>query len=496
MTDNQGEPSLSQYFANDPPSFFDQLAEKEGSLFCLLSSKNHLIDFLPPGKSQPKIPDPYATYDFLPSASQVDTRHNIPDSVRDLWELPAVVEPGVAPVLTMPGVSVATDLNDPVQEAVSFLVDPVEAQHRKILSPDDVTQDERGLRELIEHGCFRSAVNLTARLLTIKQQGFGRAGYTVKHSPNSLQLWFTRLALLVKLGQFEIVKMEAEPFGSLNKPDVFYEFYHPDMHSDKKGSMASFSFRLLLAELPIYLGTPRIALDRLTELLAVTSQIRSYFEKLPDSDHNKQAASFWLTREKRILHSIVNCSLLVKDFSLADQLLRQLIDSPGTTADEKRSLLSCWGRIRLQCGDIYGAEKKFSEAKRLKEDAAAQDADLRELVDRGLLAVAQNDFQSAFDLFQKAAALDASSTMLYNNMGVCLLYSGKLKEAINMFEGAIQRNPKLALNENLLVNLSTLYELESNNSKDKKIALLKLVNKNRADLSVGLDICLKLQTIA
>ncbi|KAL9702344.1 hypothetical protein quinque_005862 [Culex quinquefasciatus] len=477
MTDNQGEPSLSQYFANDPPSFFDQLAEKEG-------------------KSQPKIPDPYATYDFLPSASPVDTRHNIPDSVRDLWELPAVVEPGVAPVLTMPGVSVATDLNDPVQEAVSFLVDPVEAQHRKILSPDDVTQDERGLRELIEHGCFRSAVNLTARLLTIKQQGFGRAGYTVKHSPNSLQLWFTRLALLVKLGQFEIVKMEAEPFGSLNKPDVFYEFYHPDMHSDKKGSMASFSFRLLLAELPIYLGTPRIALDRLTELLAVTSQIRSYFEKLPDSDHNKQAASFWLTREKRILHSIVNCSLLVKDFSLADQLLRQLIDSPGTTADEKRSLLSCWGRIRLQCGDIYGAEKKFSEAKRLKDDATAQDADLRELVDRGLLAVAQNDFQSAFDLFQKAAALDASSTMLYNNMGVCLLYSGKLKEAIKMFEGAIQRNPKLALNENLLVNLSTLYELESNNSKDKKIALLKLVNKNRADLSVGLDICLKLQTIA
>nr|XP_019530015.2 trafficking protein particle complex subunit 12 [Aedes albopictus] len=479
MTENRNEPSLSQYFANDPPSFFDHLAGKDG------------------GKTSAPIPEPYASYDFLQAgASAVDPKSNIPDNVRDLWELP-VVEPGVPPSLTMPGVSVATDLNDPVHEAVSVLVDPVEAQHRKILSPDDVTQDERGLRELIEHGCFRSAVNLTARLLTIKQQGFGRAGYTVKHSPNSLQLWFTRLALLVKLGQFEIARVEAEPFGSLNKPDVFYEFYHPDMHSNRKGSMASFSFRLLLAELPIYLGSPRVALDRLTEMLAIASQICNYFERLPESEANKQSAQFWHLREKRILHSIVNCSLLLKDFSLTDQLIRRLVDDPAASVDEKRSLLSAWGRIRLQCGDIYGAEKKFSEAKRLREggDQTLQ-PDLRDLVDRGLLAVAQNDFQSAFDLFQKASALEPTNTMLYNNMGVCLLYSGKLKEAIKLFESAVQRNPKQALNESLLINLSTLYELESNNAKDKKIGLLKMVNKHRADLSVGLDVCLKLQVIA
>lgn len=446
------------------------------------------------GKSASQIPNAYASYDFLQSSSSVDPKSNIPDSVRDLWELP-VAEQGVSPSLTMPGVSVATDLNDPVHEAVSVLVDIVEAQHRKILSPNDVTQDERGLRELIEHGCFRSAVNLTARLLTIKQQGFGRAGYTVKHSPNSLQLWFTRLALLVKLGQFEIARIEAEPFGSLSKPDVFYEFYHPDMHGDKKGSMASFSFRLLLAELPIYLGAPRVALDRLTEMLAITNQIKSYFERLPASGATKEAIQFWHLREKRILHSIVNCSLLVKDFGLTDQLIRQLVEDPTATVDENRALLSAWGRIRLQCGDIYGAEKKFSEAKRLKGGDQANQGDVRDLVDRGLLAVAQNDFQSAFGLFQKASEVDASNTMLYNNMGVCLLYSGKLKEAIKLFEGAVQRNPKLALNESLLVNLATLYELESNNAKEKKIGLLKLVNKHRSDLSVGLDVCLKLKTI-
>ncbi|XP_058829269.1 trafficking protein particle complex subunit 12 [Topomyia yanbarensis] len=472
MTQEKTEPSLSKYFANDPPSFFDHLANKEG-------------------KTTSDIPDAYVSYDYLQS-SPLDTKCNIPDSVRDLWELPPIGV-GAPAATTMPGVSVATDLNDPVQEAVSVLIDPIEAQHRKILSPDDVTQDERGLRELIEHGCFRSGVNLTARLLTIKQQGFGRAGYAVKHSPNSLQLWFTRIALLVKLGQFEIARVEAEPFESLNKPDMFYEFYHPDMHADKKGSMAPFSFRLLLAELPIYLGVPRLALDRLMELLAVTSQIKSYFERLPESSTQKDAERFWHSRETRILHSIVNCSLLVKDFSLADQLIRRLVDDPAATVDEKRALLSAWGRIRLQCGDIYGAEKKFSETKRFREDQA--NPDLRELIDRGLLAVAQNDFQSALGLFQKASALDGSNTMVYNNMGVCLLYSGKLKEAIKLFESAVQRNPKMALNESLMVNLATLYELESNNSKEKKVALLKLVNKHRADLSVGLDVCLKLQTV-
>lgn len=251
-----------------------------------------------------------------------------------------------------------------------------------------------------------------------------------------------------------------------------------------------------MAELPIYLGFPRVALDRLTEMLAITSQIKNYFERLPKEEANKNSAHFWHLREKRLLHSIVNCSIILKDFSLTDQLIRRLADDQTASVDEKRSLMSAWGRIRLQCGDIYGAEKKFSEAKRLRDGDQTEQPDVRDLVDRGLLAVAQNDFQSAFDLFQKASVLESNNTMLYNNMGVCLLYSGKLKDAIKMFESAVQRNPKLALNESLLVNISTLYELESNNAKDKKIALLKLVNKHRADLCVDLDICLKLKIVA
>uniref|UniRef100_A0A8W7Q1U0 Uncharacterized protein n=1 Tax=Anopheles coluzzii TaxID=1518534 RepID=A0A8W7Q1U0_ANOCL len=392
------EPNISKYFANDPPSCFDSLTAGEEGL------------------SQGAVAEAYLSYDYLASSSMdLQSQPNIPDGVRDLWQPPIRTAPGGLPPanLTMPGVSVATDLTDPVQDAVGLLVDASEAQQRKLLLPDNVTQDERGLRELIENGCFRSAVNLTARLLTIKQQGFGHAGHPVKHSPNSLQLWFTRLALLVKLGQYEIARVEAEP----------------------------------------------------------------------------KRSGFWTARETRVLHSIVNCALAVKDYGLVEQLMERLAGAAANP--QKRILLSAWGRMRLQCGDMAGAEKKFAEARRLKEEKASEVPDL---IDRGLLAVAQNDFQSAFELFQKASAAAPSNTMLYNNMGVCLLYSGKLKDAIKLYEGAIERNTKACLNESLLVNLSTLYELESNHAKEKKIKLLKLVNRHRADLTVGLDVCLKLQT--
>lgn len=183
-----------------------------------------------------------------------------------------------------------------------------ELQQRKILGVEDVTQDERGIRTLINAGCFRAAVNLTGRLLTIYGQGYGRAGQPAKHSPHSLQLWFTRLALLAKLGEYELLQAEAEPFAQLNGPDVFYEYY-TEMYKGKHGSIACFSFRLLLAELPIYLGKPHLALDRLSELHVISHEIKEHFDRLK----NANSAEFWQRRAERVLQSIINCALMVSE---------------------------------------------------------------------------------------------------------------------------------------------------------------------------------------
>lgn len=70
--------------------------------------------------------------------------------------------------------------------------------------------------------------NIQIQLSAFSSAGFGRCGQPTKHSPHSLQLWFTRFALLVKLGLFNLCQREAEAFGCLNKPDMYFEviFYY------------------------------------------------------------------------------------------------------------------------------------------------------------------------------------------------------------------------------------------------------------------------------
>lgn len=78
------------------------------------------------------------------------------------------------------------------------------------------------------------------------------------------------------------------------------------MYNKRKGSMASFSFRLLLAELPTSLGQPKQSMDRLTDLVTICTEIKSFY-----GPEQKDEYDFWHGREIRVLHSLINCTLLV-----------------------------------------------------------------------------------------------------------------------------------------------------------------------------------------
>lgn len=53
---------------------------------------------------------------------------------------------------------------------------------------EEVTQDERGLKTLIEESNYLEALNLTTRLLSMYGQGPGQIGYPSKHTKHSLQV--------------------------------------------------------------------------------------------------------------------------------------------------------------------------------------------------------------------------------------------------------------------------------------------------------------------
>ena len=77
-----------------------------------------------------------------------------------------------------------------------------------------------------------------------------------------------------------------------------------------------------------------------------------------------------------------------------------------------------------------------------------------------------------------------------NNMAVCSLYLGRLKDALNTLEAIVHGDPARNLNEGILFNLCTLYELESSRALHKKQAVLDLVSKHKGD---GFPIaCLKM----
>lgn len=92
------------------------------------------------------------------------------------------------------------------------------------------------------------------------------------------------------------------------KKKIFLLQFYPEMHSGRKGSMASFSFRLLIAKLPSYLGSHKTALDRLTDMAITCNEIKNYY----NDESNDVASRLWENRENLTLISLINCALAVK----------------------------------------------------------------------------------------------------------------------------------------------------------------------------------------
>lgn len=62
-----------------------------------------------------------------------------------------------------------------------------------------------------------------------------------------------------------------------------------------------------MAKLPSYLGSYKVSLDRLTDMLLVTTEIKEYFA----AEGNAAAERFWAKREKIVLYALINCALAV-----------------------------------------------------------------------------------------------------------------------------------------------------------------------------------------
>ncbi|KYQ56619.1 Tetratricopeptide repeat protein 15 [Trachymyrmex zeteki] len=505
---------ISRYLNSAPPTIFDEIiAFQKPGLFDIQSATvSRFSDYDPlsdDGQTSAFDVDSLCTSTTSLLDATVDRieHSTLNDAYRDIWipsehtrkilQSIATTATGASHLdhenLTMPGLAVQGDMPDLIKNASIHFLGEDENIHRNVLTASDVTQDERGLRNLIQAGCYRAAINLSGRLLAIYAQGYGKINQPSKHTPHSLQLWYTRLSLLSKLRQMDVLENESKPFGNLDKPDMYFTFY-PELYGTRSGSMGSFAFRLLLAEIPSYYGKPKQTLENLYKLLATVNRIITNFQagfsgegtlaKISKSNQ-QDAVKLWTARKSRILVSIVNCAIGMRNYILAIEILEDLCKLPDWSIEQIGILRSAIGRVHLFLGDVTAAEKFLVRIN--KEEKATS---TRELVDSGLMAVAQNSFQEAYNCFQSASAMDPSNVMLINNMAVCLLYTGQLKAAVWLFESIVNRNPLKSLQEPILLNMCTSYELHTTHCKQPKLHLLRQLNRYKGDAA---DIqCLKL----
>ena len=264
------------------------------------------------------------------------TEKAISVEVRDMWSLPDDSQ-----LSTHPSVSIEL-INDPISSAINTHCPSEIANRKKHANSENLTIDDNGIRSLINDKCYRSAIGLTSRLLANYGQGSNQKGQEIKHSSHSLQLWYTRISLLIKIGEYEIAKKEAEPFGQLNNRDMFYEYSEPQPYKSKIGSLPCFSFRLLLAcDLQIKIGKFKEALRNLTVMLGVTKKIRNFFEIHGKSEESE----FWKERQLKILCSMVTCGLHLKNYDLVHQTIKSILELPQLKSDVIFEVYSAWGRM-------------------------------------------------------------------------------------------------------------------------------------------------------
>uniref|UniRef100_A0ABI7VQ66 Trafficking protein particle complex 12 n=1 Tax=Felis catus TaxID=9685 RepID=A0ABI7VQ66_FELCA len=350
--------------------------------------------------------------------------------------------------LTMPGLKFDNIQGDAVKDLMLRFLGERAAAKRRVLNAESVEQTFVGLKQLI--------------------------------------LWFVRLALLVKLGLFQNAEMEFEPFGNLDQPDLYYEYY-PQVYPGRRGSMVPFSMRILHAELQQYLGNPQESLDRLHRVKAVCSKILTNLEQGLAEDgsvnsitpENRRASvRLWRSRLGRVMCSMANCLLLMKDYVLAVDAYRSVIQY---YPEQEPQLLSGIGRIFLQIGDIKTAEKYFQDVEKVTQKLDGPQGKIMVLMNRAFLHLGQNNFAEAHRFFTEILRIEPTNAVANNNAAVCLLYLGRLKDSLRQLEAMVQQDPTHYLHESVLFNLTTMYELESSRSAQKKQALLEAVASKEGD---------------
>lgn len=223
--------------------------------------------------------------------------------------------------------------------------------------------------------------------------------------------------------------------------------------------MVPFSLRWLHCVIPLKLNQRREGLDRLYLLL-------DFVRTKKEIKSNQESMDAWKRREVQVINTIIGDHLIHKEFGVCLDLIRDMLSRDCLGLDAP--LLSKLGYIQLQIGDLEGAKSSFGKVEGMDNEG---NIELQNLVNRNkaLVYLVAKDYVSAVREYDECIERDPMDRVAINNKAICLMYLRDLSDSIKVLENALERVPTVTLNETLVVNLCSMYELAYvNHSEIKK----------------------------
>ncbi|XP_057969898.1 uncharacterized protein LOC131159198 [Malania oleifera] len=349
--------------------------------------------------------------------------------------------------------------SDPQTLTTTFATsDPLTAQFASL---NDLCPELSSLQDLAVRGSWRSIVDKVARARKLS---------LLSHPHHHLVYLSFAVVALTKLRRYDAALAELDSLEDLDSDSYRYDSY-PQIYPNRTGSMVPFSLRWLHAEIPIKLGKRQETLDRLYILLDF---VRT---KLKEKELNslEVSANVWKKREAFVMNSIVGHHLSAKEYVVCLSLIKELIDRGHYDA----SLLAKLGYVQMQIGDLEGAKASFGRIEGMVKEGKGDDlgsfseSELKNLVNRNkaLIYLVGKDYVSAVREYEECIERDGTDMVAINNKAICLMYLRDLSDSIKVLENALERAPTVALNETLVVNLCSMYELAYVNHSDIKRTL-------------------------
>lgn len=173
-----------------------------------------------------------------------------------------------------------------------------------------------------------------------------------------------------------------------------------------------------------------------------------------------------------VLNSIISHHLSHKEFRVCLDLIKDLIQkSDDSDSEAKAVLLSKLGYVQMQYGDLEGAKGTFGKIEGMLNEKS--EVELMNLVSRNkaLMYLVGKDYVSAVREYDVCIERDSADAVAINNKALCLMYLRDLSDSIKVLENALERVPTAALDETIVVNLCSMYELAYVNHSDIKRTL-------------------------